>query len=148
MSWKVILFYILILKIVQIVILDYLQKSIVDLETHGYIIDFQYSFFDGKYTSFSLNNLDDQISKTYHSGYSIRGKHRKFNLLQFKVLSLFDILTGITTPSIFFGTPGSYFGPHCQDFYLENINYHHYGSSKIWIIINPKNYEIFTKFLQ
>ena len=75
MSWKVILFYILILKIVQIVILDYLQKSIVDLETHGYIIDFQYSFFDGKYTSFYLNNLDDQISKTYHTGYSIRGEH-------------------------------------------------------------------------
>jgi hypothetical protein len=84
---------------------------------------FQYSFFDGKYTSFSLNNLDDQISKTYHSGYSIRGKHRKFNLLKFKVLSLFDVLTGITTPSLFFGTPGSYFGPHCEDFYLENINY-------------------------
>ncbi len=44
MSWKVILFYILILKIVQIVILDYLQKSIVDLETHGYIIDFNTVF--------------------------------------------------------------------------------------------------------
>ncbi len=69
-----------------------------------------------KYTSFSLNNLDDQISKTYYSGYNIRGKHRKFNLFQFEVLMLFYMLTGITTPSLFFGTPGSYFGPHCADF--------------------------------
>jgi hypothetical protein len=46
---------------------------------------FKTSVFDGKYTSFSLNNLDVKISKTYPSGYSIRGNRRKFNLLQFKV---------------------------------------------------------------
>ena len=81
MSWKVYCCIFFILKFVQVIILDYLRKTVVDFKTNGYIIDFQYTFFDGKYTNFSLNNLDDEISKTYHSGYSIRGKHLKLNFL-------------------------------------------------------------------